>query len=100
VVAVRPPALGLVIVGWVKYCCEYACGCPERVAVGCYVHGGEDLCCLDEGKVRAGTVLRTAGGEAVNVLGIELCGGGDGRFTLIVDRAGVPPLAAGAVLTS
>jgi hypothetical protein len=174
----------------VKYCCEYAYGCPERVAVVCYVHGGEDPCCLDEGahecledmygsedglmlgdgfrclrcgnyemvgvahgpatepgfprkqglpreswlevpaevapvvfsveevfdlaarggllvagqlvtgKVGTGSVLRTADGRPVKVLGLELTGVGGGRFTLLVERSGVPPLEPGAVLTS
>ncbi|GAA0953158.1 hypothetical protein GCM10009554_57150 [Kribbella koreensis] len=182
--------LGVATVWGVKYCCEYAYGCPERVAVVCYVHGGEDPCCLDEGahecledmygsedglmlgdgfvclrcgnyemvglahgpatepgfprkqglprehwlevpaevapvvfsveevfdldsrggllvagqlvtgKVAAGSVLRTADGQAVKVLGLELTGVGGGRFTLLVERSGVPALAAGAVLTS
>jgi hypothetical protein len=51
------------------------------------------------GKVGAGTVLRTAAGRPIKVLGLELTGAG-GRFTLIVERSGVPALEPGAVLTS
>jgi hypothetical protein len=34
------------------------------------------------------------------VLGLELTGVGGGRFTLIVERGGVPALEPGVVLTS
>ncbi|MEU4391268.1 hypothetical protein [Kribbella sp. NPDC023855] len=65
---------------------------------------------LASGKIGPGTVLRTADGRPVTVLGLEFPprrpGGRppeDGtaqRLTLLVDRADAPPLGAGAVLTS
>jgi hypothetical protein len=55
---------------------------------------------LVTGKVGAGSVLRTGDGQPVAVLGVELTGVGGGRFTLVVERRGVPALEPGVVLTS